>query len=56
MFWNKTRPTPDGEIMLDGAAIAAAWPCASLMAPMFIPEIDTADRGRLAANELPRDG
>ena len=54
MFWNKTTQTPDGEIMLDGAAIAAVWPCASLMAALFIPEIDTANSNGPAADEPPR--
>jgi len=40
--------------MLDGAAIAAVWPCASLMAPLFIPEIDTANSNGPAADEPPR--
>lgn len=56
MFWHKTKPAPCGETMLDGAAIAAVWPCAGLMAPMFIPEIDTTDSVSPTVDEPPGHG
>jgi len=56
MLGKATTAAPESDVMLDGAAIAAVWPCASLLAPMFIPEIDTADPARPAADEWRRDG
>jgi len=39
MFQRQAIPTPAAGDPLDGAAIAAIWPCAGLLFPLFIPEI-----------------